>query len=135
MGHKKLGSPGQRQPGVPNAVAFECRSNQTNNSGSHQISRGTGKGVVDAIDNCLVVANADQIDTNGDGIGNVCDLDFNNDCITNFLDFAALANAFGPVMGNEELDANSDGAINFLDISLYTQYHLAPPGPSASGCN
>ncbi|MFK8031937.1 MAG: thrombospondin type 3 repeat-containing protein [Gammaproteobacteria bacterium] len=94
-----------------------------------------GDGVFDATDNCLTVANADQTDVDGDGIGNICDLDFNNDCVTNFLDFAALASAFGPVMGNEVLDANSDGSINFLDIALYTQYHLQPPGPSASGCN
>ncbi|MGB5471915.1 MAG: hypothetical protein WBQ78_00375, partial [Gammaproteobacteria bacterium] len=37
--------------------------------------------VDDAIDNCTLVANADQRDTNGDGFGNVCDADFNNNGI------------------------------------------------------
>jgi len=98
---------------------------------------GDGDGVSDATDNCTVVANADQIDSDGDGdaIGNNCDFDFNNDCTSNFLDFAALANAFGPVIGSEELDVNSDGAINFIDISQSASYHLQPPGPSATGCN
>ncbi len=42
--------------------------------GFAQISDLDLDGVPDATDNCLVVPNADQTDTDGDGIGNACDL-------------------------------------------------------------
>ena len=43
-------------------------------------------GVFDEVDNCVLVANGPQRDTDGDGIGNYCDPDFNNDGTVNFLD-------------------------------------------------
>lgn len=97
-----------------------------------------GDGVLDLTDNCLNVSNPNQIDSDADGIGNVCDMDFNNDCLTNFLDYFTLIDAFGSVAGSgnyqAQLDINSDGLINFLDISAYAPFHLQPPGPSANGC-
>ncbi len=41
-----------------------------------------GDGIVDSADNCTEHANPGQTDGDGDGIGNVCDGDFNNDCFT-----------------------------------------------------
>ena len=41
-------------------------------------------GIPTTLDNCTLVANADQRDTNGDGYGNVCDPDLNNDGIVNY---------------------------------------------------
>ena len=49
-----------------------------------------GDGVMDASDNCTLVANPDQIDTDGDGFGNRCDTDLDNDGITNGLDVGIL---------------------------------------------
>ena len=39
-----------------------------------------GDGVCDNEDNCVAIANPDQADTDGDGIGNVCDDTPNGDC-------------------------------------------------------
>ena len=101
-----------------------------------------GDGVVDSVDNCTNIANADQRDTNGDGHGNVCDFDFTNDCLTNFLDFFGFSNAFGASSGdanfNDDVDLDGNGVINFLDFGTppnnFTAFFGSPPGPSASAC-
>ncbi|MEL6215936.1 MAG: thrombospondin type 3 repeat-containing protein, partial [Pseudomonadota bacterium] len=53
-----------------------------------------GDAVPDNIDNCTAVANPDQRDSDGDGIGNRCDVDFNNDCAVNAIDLGILRLAF-----------------------------------------
>ena len=47
-----------------------------------------GDGVMDPMDNCVSMANADQADFDGDGIGDVCDLDDDNDMLADSLDCA-----------------------------------------------
>ena len=42
---------------------------------------GDGDGVDDPADNCVTVANTDQLDTDADGFGDVCDLDDDGDGI------------------------------------------------------
>lgn len=45
-----------------------------------------GDGVGDNIDNCVDIANADQLNTDGDSLGNACDDDIDNDGIANASD-------------------------------------------------
>lgn len=87
-------------------------------------------GVGDSLDNCLVVGNASQLDTDNDGFGNACDADTNNDCVINFVDLSAFGNAF--LSTNALFDFNGDGAVNFIDISTLSNAFLGQPGPSAT---
>ncbi len=80
-------------------------------------------------DNCIEVVNTDQHDTDGDGFGNRCDGDFNNDGKTNAFDVAILKADFGK-NGNLQTDLNGDGKINAFDVSLLKAMFGKPPGPS-----
>lgn len=85
-------------------------------------------GVADDADNCQLRANADQRDTNGDGFGNVCDGDFNGDCIVNAIDLGIFRLAFfstGP-----DTDINGDGVVNAIDLGLFRLLFFQVPGPS-----
>ncbi|HAH67485.1 MAG TPA: hypothetical protein DCL68_03010, partial [Gammaproteobacteria bacterium] len=64
--------------------------------------------VSDGSDNCPSEANPDQIDTDGDGSGNVCDTDDDNDGINDELD------AF-PLDASESIDTDNDGTGNNAD--------------------
>lgn len=90
-----------------------------------------GDNVDDAVDNCTLIANADQRDTDGDGYGNSCDPDLNNDNIVNFTDISMWTPAFNTVNNGDE-DFNGDGVANFADFALFPDFFLNPPGPSAT---
>ncbi len=89
-----------------------------------------GDAVFDFEDNCLLIANPSQADTDQDGYGNLCDGDFNNDCATNFLDFSLIANAF--LSTDPLVDLNADGVVNFIDLGLMADLMFASPGPSGT---
>ncbi|HUR99438.1 MAG TPA: choice-of-anchor Q domain-containing protein [Pyrinomonadaceae bacterium] len=61
-----------------------------------------GDGVPDATDNCVSTSNSDQLDTDGDGFGNACDVDDDGDGVADGAD-------------NCPLTANSDQADFDLD--------------------
>ncbi len=88
-----------------------------------------GDNVFDVYDNCTLVANADQRDTDSDGYGNLCDPDFDNNGIVNFLDLSSWTPNFG-TSSTGDLDLNGDGVLNFLDFSILTSFFQMPPGPS-----
>ena len=97
-----------------------------------------GDGVTDGIDNCTLLSNPGQEDTSGDGIGNLCDADINDDCIVNFIDIAQFTPRFNTATGDplydENFDIDSSGSLNFVDYIAFTSNFQMPPGPSANEC-
>ena len=64
---------------------------------------GDGDGINDGTDNCPLIANADQLDTDSDGTGDACDTDDDDDGTDDVTDNCPLiANA-------DQLDTDSDG--------------------------
>lgn len=88
-----------------------------------------GDGVPDSRDNCVLVSNKDQLDTDGDGYGNACDADLNNDGFTNALDTAAFRSQLGK--RGVAADLNGDGIVNALDTARFSKLLGKVPGPSA----
>lgn len=86
-------------------------------------------GVPDSRDNCPNTFNPSQRDSDGDGIGDVCDgdcpdLDGRNPI--SFRDFAILASAWRvPDRGTPAGDLNADGLVNTLDLQVLAQYWLS----------
>jgi len=85
-------------------------------------------GVTDSADNCTLVQNADQRDTNGDGYGNACDPDLNNDLIVNTIDLGLFRTVF--FTADADADFNGDGIVNTLDLGQLKLQFFNPPGPS-----
>ncbi|WP_344798972.1 putative Ig domain-containing protein, partial [Litoribacillus peritrichatus] len=72
--------------------------------------------VADYLDNCPDAANTDQLDTDADGLGNVCDSDDDGDGIS---DVAELANGLDPLDSSDAaLDLDQDGLNNLAEFEL-----------------
>ena len=87
-----------------------------------------GDGVDDASDNCTLVPNPAQRDTDADGYGNFCDPDFDNDLVVNAGDLAYLKSAFFSTAALADL--NGDGVVNAGDLAILKSFFFKPPGPS-----
>ncbi len=87
-------------------------------------------GVTDGVDNCTLLANPDQRDTNGDGIGNRCDPDLNDDGTVNFADLSIFSDSFF-LSGDLDTDFDGDGQTNFIDLSIMEEFFFLAPGPAA----
>jgi len=93
-----------------------------------------GDGVPNVSDNCRLLSNANQADSNGDGFGNRCDGDLNNNNTTNAQDYVLFRQQLGqpsaaPVYN--AADINSNGAVNAQDYVLFRGLLGSPPGPGA----
>ncbi|MEO1574051.1 MAG: hypothetical protein AAFU65_03735 [Pseudomonadota bacterium] len=87
-------------------------------------------GFTDSQDNCVFVANGAQRDTDGDGIGNACDADLNQDCVVNVVDLGLLRSVF--FTADEDADFNGDGQVNVVDLGLMRQQFFGAPGPAGT---
>jgi hypothetical protein len=87
-----------------------------------------GDGLADYIDNCMLVSNSAQRDTDGDGYGNICDPDFDNDLIVNASDLAFFKTKF--FSSDTDADLNGDNVVNAADLAILKTMFFKPPGPS-----
>ena len=86
-----------------------------------------GDGILDHEDNCTLVVNADQRDTNGDGYGNVCDPDLDDNGLVNRADIRRLKAAL--FTADADADLNGDGIVSLVDVGTAKQFLFEAPGP------
>ncbi|MGI9331997.1 MAG: Ig-like domain-containing protein [Gammaproteobacteria bacterium] len=96
-----------------------------------------GDGSPDSRDNCTLVSNEDQRDTDDDGFGNLCDGDLDNDGETETVDLRIFRRAFRTEVGDADYtvhaDYNDDGEIGTADLRAFRRLFRRPPGPSCCG--
>lgn len=88
-----------------------------------------GDTIFDHLDNCTLIENTDQRDTDNDGYGNPCDPDFDNNLIVNASDLAYFKTVF--FTPDPDADLNGDGIVNAADLATLKIFFFKPPGPSA----
>ena len=85
-------------------------------------------GVLDAVDNCTIVRNEDQRDTDGDLYGNICDPDFDNDLVVDRDDAMYIQSVLGT--DDPDGDLNGNGIVGRQDVLITRSFLGRPPGPS-----
>jgi hypothetical protein len=93
-------------------------------------------------DNCSVVQNgpnnaSNQSDCDGDGYGNACDADYDQDGIVTAADFGLFLGVFGSIFPPQILDCrdhDEDRTITAADFGLFLSQFGGPPGPSNLAC-
>jgi hypothetical protein len=95
-------------------------------------------GVPNIADNCRLVANNSgtgaQADSDGDGYGNRCDGDLNQNLVTNAQDYVLFRQQIGqpsvaPVFNKADINAN--GVVNAQDYVIFRGLIGSAPGPGA----
>jgi uncharacterized delta-60 repeat protein len=77
---------------------------------------GDGDGIDDEFDNCPDVANPDQVDRDGDGMGDACDPDDDNDGIPDTRDPDTVADVVNTIPGQHfHSEGNRNAFLNRLD--------------------
>ena len=96
-----------------------------------------GDGVEDARDNCRDIPNPDQRDTDGDGFGNACDPDLDNDGVVSTRDsgdgrsdLGRIAHAKSTGYYIPDCDLDGDGKVDDRDYERAGLFAELPPGPS-----
>ncbi len=96
-----------------------------------------GDGVADTMDNCTLAPNGplaldaggnSQLDADGDGYGNLCDGDLNNNGTVNAQDTSIFRSKLGT--SDPVADLNGNGYVNAQDSGIFKNMLGLPPGPS-----
>ncbi|MBE9563853.1 MAG: thrombospondin type 3 repeat-containing protein, partial [Proteobacteria bacterium] len=85
-------------------------------------------GLIDSKDNCILVPNPAQRDTDTDGYGNYCDPDFDNNLIVGAGDLGYLKSKFFTADPHADLDGS--GTVSAVDLAILKSFYFKPPGPS-----
>jgi len=85
-------------------------------------------GIANSVDNCFDVYNPSQADSDGDGIGNACDIDcpyLDGLNPVNFADFSILANNWQLSGTGLPGDLNADELVDTNDLAIFADYWLS----------
>ena len=98
-----------------------------------------GDGVLDTLDNCVEVPNGaasggNQVDSDGDGFGNACDPDYDNNGIVSTTDFGVFYDAFIGASANLATDHDGNGSTSTTDFAAFAARFGSVPGPSGLAC-
>ena len=85
-------------------------------------------GLIDSKDNCILVANPAQRDTDTDGYGNYCDPDFDNNLMVNASDLSYLKSTF--FTADPDADLDGSGSVSAGDLAILKSFYFELPGPS-----
>jgi len=93
-----------------------------------------GDGVADRNDNCLIVNNADQVDTDADDCGNLCDADYNQSGTVDIGDFGFFLRCFGTnnPLCQHTPPINSTTLASLGDFGFFLGHFGLAPGPSGT---
>jgi hypothetical protein len=85
-------------------------------------------GIANNKDNCILIANANQLDSNSDGFGNICDADLDSNGLVSFADINLFRARFGTT--DPDADFNGSGSVSFGDLDIFRSLFGQPPGPA-----
>jgi len=88
--------------------------------------------VCDAADNCTLVANPLQTDTDSDFCGNVCDYDVDNSCIVALFDIFTIVPWLGQVWPLVDLTLPIPSPISLFDVFAIVPHLGGVSGPSGT---